>query len=409
MKLLRILLPLLVLSIAIPATGAVVWEDGDKALKINYLLQTQFTMTEEGSIGTLDTNAADYNADDTSTHTYKDKTWGKDFFIRRSRILIGGNICKNISFFMETDQAKYGSGGAGGWSSAFFVQDAFMTFNIWKRMFMVDAGMIIVPFTRHLVQSAVSLNTVDYHGSLARYPETKVWRDMGVQFRGYLVNDKLQYRVGVFNGVEGKKVGTLLANGKPDPTAGANPDDMPRFTGRVMYNIMGKETGFYYGGMHFAKEPIISVGLAFDMQPDVTRDDKGELAPYMAYGGDLYVDYPIGPGELVAQANVAIYDNGHKAEHTGMGLFGEVGYRYQQVSLVGAFDMFTSDHENEAGKADKDFQQIQAGVNFWIKKHNANIKAAFTMTKEGVVEDKEGVVEDADYMKGLIVQGQFFF
>lgn len=376
MKLLRIFLALLVLAVAIPATGAVVWEDGDQALKINYLLQTQFTMLED--------------------EAPKGDTWGKDFFIRRSRILLGGNICKNISFFMETDQANYGKNG--NWGGQFFVQDAFMTFNVAKRAFMIDAGMIILPFTRHYVQSAVSLQTVDYHTGVIKYPTSKVWRDAGIQFRGYLMGDKLQYRVGIFNGIEGAAPAGDAADAGPI----VNESDMPRITGRVMYNIMGKETGFYYGGIHFAKDPIISVGLAFDMQPDAIVDADGKLAMYMAYGADVYVDYPMGVGELVAQANVMMYDRGDKALNSGMGLFGEVGYRYQQISLVAAMDMFMSDAKDGDDKPVNDLQQMQFGCNFWIKKHNANVKAAMTMTKMGNTDD-------ADFVKGLIVQGQFFF
>ncbi len=359
-----------------------VWEKDDAKLQLGYLLQFQAAFTEK------EAPAGD--------------TWGKDFFIRRSRIIMAGNVTKNISFFMETDSPNLGKNGD--WGAAFFVQDAFMSFKLFPEL-IIDTGMIIVPFTHHFLQGATNLNTLDYHAKLAKYPagSHKVWRDAGVQFRGYALGNKLHYRVGIFNGVEGV-AGQVDAAGAPIPAL--NESDLPRFTGTVRYYVFGQEdgkgaeTGFFLTGMNYLGDkdddvPILSFGVAGDFQGKAFLGADGKPANYMAFGGDVFVDYPLGKGqEFIAQVNAIYYNYGSKAANTGIAILSEVGYRYLQFQPVLGFDYFKSD----AGSA-ANWQQIQAGFNFWIKAHTANVKAAFTMDKTG----------SGDYMKGILVQTQFLF
>ncbi len=398
----RLVKVLMVLALLLPATQALavqtVFEKDEMKLQLGYLLQFQGAFTEK--------------------EAPKGDTWGKDFFIRRSRIIMAGNVTKDISFFMETDTPNLGKNGD--WNASFFVQDAFMSFKIVPE-FIIDTGMILVPFTHHFLQGATNLNGLDYHVGLAKYPagSNKVWRDAGVQFRGYALGNKLHYRVGIFNGVEGV-AGQLDPVDKTTPIPALNESDMPRFTGTVRYNVFAKEdgkgaeTGFFLTGMNYLGDKdddvaILSFGVAGDYQPkailkttpvkDATGTQTGntyEVEDYMAFGGDVFCDLPLAKGqELIAQVNATYINVGDKAKNTGLGIMSEVGYRYLQFEPVVGFDFFKSD-------ADKsNWQQIQAGFNFWIKAHTANVKAVFTMTKDESKSD--------DYLKGVVLQTQLLF
>ena len=120
--------------VALPAFAYKIQIADHTSLNIDYLLQTQASFVEKG--------APDGTA------------WSKDFFIRRSRILLFGELWKNISFFFETDQANWGKGGK--WDAAFFVQDAYVTFKV-VDAFMVDVGMVMLPFSRANLQGAIGL------------------------------------------------------------------------------------------------------------------------------------------------------------------------------------------------------------------------------------------------------------
>jgi phosphate-selective porin O/P len=369
------------LFIASPASAMQkVFEKGDMSLKLGYLLQVQGTATQ-------DSNATGDG-------------WGTDFFVRRSRFLVGGAVSKNVTFFMETDHPNWGKNNDYG--STFFVQDAFVNFKLGDH-FHIATGMLLVPFTHHFSQGATNLNTLDYHGALNKYHTGKVWRDMGFVVRGYFLDNALVMRLGVFNGVEGAPA-KLNADGTT--TAMLNESDLPRVSANIRYNIMGRETGMFLGGHYFATEPIISVGAAVDFQKDALQKtaptldaagalaDTGEAQNYMALGGDVFVEYPMGNGHsLTYQTNFVMYDHGEKAVKTGWGLLNEVSYRIEQIALVGVYDMFKSD------AASSDYTQIQGGLNFFVVKHNASVKLAWLMTTIG----------DADATHGAVVQTQLYF
>ena len=345
-------------------------------------------------------------------------TWSKDFFLRRARIMVFGQLNKYVSFFMETDTPNFGKNG--NWdTNQFFIQDAYGTFKVVDE-FMVDAGMILLPFTRHNLIGATSLNALDYHGDLIKFPtgSTKVWRDAGVQFRGYIFNQKLQYRVGVFSGSQGVKVKDKDPTGKEVETGATNPSDYPRVTGHVRYNIFGTETDFFPKGIYFPKEPILSVGVGVDFVPDSVKTKaatfdaqnhvatKPEFGHHLGVAGDVFLDYPIGDDhEVVFQGTFFFYRDGKKDDKlktSGIGSLVEAGYRWRFIEPVISFDYFKSDADNS------DLLGIRGGLNFWLLKHNASVKAEFGARKEEKPSDANKP-SDAKFVKQATLQAQVLF
>lgn len=358
----------------------------DSSINLAYLLQVQGQFAEDNAVN---------------------GQWGSDFFIRRSRILLFGDLTKNISFFMETDSPNFGKDG--NFDADFYLQDAFMSFKVVNE-FVVDAGLILIPLSHHAMQGAIAMNTLDYHSALIKYPggSTKVWRDLGVQIRGLALKDKLHWRVGVFNGIEGKTDSGTDANGVALPSL--NSRDLPRFAGTVRYSILGTEPKFFYNGINFGTEPILSVGVGFDFQPDIIRVpdlvdvdgnvEKYKLDNYGAASADLFLDIPIGPNhEILFQTNFLYFYQGEKAANTGMGFFTEFGYRFMFFGPVLSYERFYSD------KAESDYEAIHAGMNFWIKQHNANVKIDAGMARTGVFK----MADLSDFKTTITVQSQLFF
>ena len=102
-----------------------------------------------------------------------------------------------LHFFVETDimKAWYNAGAAGENENGIFFR---MLISIIKLLdeLQIAFGMILLPFTHHNRQSAVSLLGVDYNTFAVNVAETQVWRDYGVEFRGLLANknDRLSRR-----------------------------------------------------------------------------------------------------------------------------------------------------------------------------------------------------------------------
>jgi hypothetical protein len=291
---------------------------------------------------------------------------GTDFFLRRARLMLSGDLTKQISFFIDTEQVNLGKDG--NWETSIYIQDAFMSLRVTPEVspgVYIDAGMIIVPFTRHSMQSAISLNGIDYHSSLIRYPvaSTRVWRDMGAQVRANI--DRFSFRAGVFNGV----VGT---NADPATNVMAkNPGDVPRVAGNARVNILGEDaTTFFYPGIQFADVTVISAGVGVDWQHGAI----GEPAPmspddHLGLAADVFAQISTGPDQaVIAQATAVRYADGPIATSTGYGGFVEAGYRFGMFEPIVGVDRFQADRQTGTTRT------VHAGGAVFVDKHRTNFK-----------------------------------
>lgn len=401
-------LVLVLLSVSLPAR-AWKFELGEHTnLNIDYLLQVQAQFAEDGAPNKTD--------------------WSKDFFLRRSRILLFGDLWKGISFFMETEQANFGKGG--NWDQPFFIQDAFVSFKL-HEAFIVDVGMILLPFSRPNMQGALGLNALDYHVDMIRFPAGghKVWRDVGIQFRGCAAKKKFQYRLGVFNGAQNQVLakdakGEAIKDKDGKVALASNPEDWPRFTGHVRYAILGTEPDFFHKGIYFGQAPLLSLGAGFDLQMDAAMKEApvldaskaittpGRTTHAVGVSADLFLDIPFGKDfqhEFVTQVAFFWYDHGKDlvyakdgtsslvaAKASGMGLLTEIGYRWTFFEPVLSVDWFKGDRTNN------DLLSVRGGLNFWIRKHGASVKTEFAATKAGKLGD-------APWTKAFTTQAQLFF
>jgi len=293
-----------------------------------------------------------------------------DFYIRRSRIILMGQVSPFVKFFMETDQPNWGKGGD--WTPEFMVQDAFVAFEIHDAI-KIDVGMLLLPFVHHAHQGAVNLHTLDYHAALVRYPADshKVWRDMGVGFRGLLANDHVGYRISVTNGV---------------PGAVHEVADIPRFCGRLEYHAFDAEGGFFHGGTYLGKKKILSLGAAFDVQPNAF----GDSSHYYAFGGDVFLDVPMKKNRLSGQVNY-VYYGGADNPTAGMGVLFDLGYAIGKIEPLIAVDWFMP-----RGAADSFGDHLfggHVGLNWWLHGHNASIKLDLGMVRDAGVLDKVATIQ----------------
>lgn len=358
----------------------------DKNFGVGFLLQPHFRMDLEGS--------------NEGTPSY-------DPFIRRARILFTAQLTDKVLFFAETDNPNFGRNGD--WSSNTFIQDAWVEYNVSDAL-QIDAGMLLIPFSHHFYQAATSLLGLDYHSGLASYASGshKVWRDAGIMARGTFMDQHLEYRVALTNGVESG----FDVDG--DGTANdVNPMDMPRMSGRLVYSVFDSEAGpgvggFYCDGIYFKEDggdlvstkQVLAIGASFDWQQEAIAAGQDHLG----LAGDVFWDLPMGAptSSLNGQLDFYYYDDGEGASSTGMGLLTEVGYRYQRLQPVLALEYFdvAGDADEQAG----DYIAPLAGFNWWYKGHNANLKFLF-----GTSKTADGDTSTTESFSGhyAVVQTQF--
>ncbi|NBD11452.1 MULTISPECIES: hypothetical protein [Corallococcus] len=292
---------------------------------------------------------------------------GTDFFLRRVRLLIFGSITKRLTFFIDTDQPNFGKNGD--WSPAFYIQDATVAYEVANKTW-VEAGFILAPLSHQTLQGAIALNTVDYHSDLIRFPVGvgKVWRDMGVQVRGFA--GPLMYRAAILNGVEGAK----LENGQV-----VNPDDLPRFVGHARYNVLGREEDLFLRGIYFADHPLLSFGVGADYQFSAIATASG-VHDALALAADVFLDLPVGTDqEFVFQSNVYSWQQGHDNVRSGTGFFVELGYR------IGIIEPILSGEYFHGRVAAQDLLTVRPGFNVWFQKHTFNLKTEVAVSRVGEI------------------------
>ncbi len=343
-RMLSLMAALAVLLSASPSSAFKIPISEESYLNVAILLQPQLQIVDEGAPGGGP---------------------GSDMFLRRTRLLFFGNITKKLSFFAETDQPNFGKNGD--WNVAFFIQDAFISYEVANKVW-IDVGMLLPPLTRHVLQGAIALQAVDYHSNLVRWTPGvgKVWRDIGVQVRGFA--GPVGFRAAILNGTWGVE---------RDDGVVINPDDLPRATAMVRWNFFTREEDLFFQGIYFASEPRLSVGIGADYQPKSVATASG-LHDSLGTAADVFLDVPLpNDQEFVFNATVFHYRQGLDNPQSGTGLYAETGYRF------GKFQPIVSGEYFRARVANQDQVAIKPGFNIWFQKHTFNLRTEVAVTWTG--------------------------
>ena len=299
----------------------------------------------------------------------------QNLFLRRIRLLFGGQVAKNVSFFIETDAPNLGKtvGGDKNISPDLIVQDAYGEVRFHNAV-ALDFGLMFVPFSRNSIQSAATLLPIDYGAytfAMSGPTQSTIGRDTGVQAKGYFLGDRLEYRLGAFQGARDARSHRAF-----------------RYTGRVQVQLLDPEPqGFFYSGTYLGARRVAALGASFDAQDE-----------YRAFNVDGFLDYPMGPGVVTAQAGFQHLDG----DTTFLTLpeqdvvLLQLGYLIRRYKLSPVFQ-FTRRGMAETNVGDETRWSI--GANYWWAGHNANVKAAW-----GRIDPRVGAEQNQ-----FVVQLQFFY
>ncbi len=364
-----------------PARAVQVFEDKDKgvALKIGVLLQPWFQLTSPGSRGGTGPCGSATRTTCSAGIGSPEGGPSYDFYLRRTRLLLYGSATKQLSFFVETDEPNLGKGGA--YATTTFIQDAFLSYAFAPEI-TLDAGLMLVPLSHHTIEGATGLNGLDYHAEMIRFSTGRIWRDVGVQLRGMLLDDHLHYRLGVFEGVRNSAVPAPPMPPVPPPPP-LNERGLPRVTAHVRGNILGSEKDFFVKGIYFSETPIVSVGVGVDFQSNAMYKVNGDRRKYLALSGDVFAELPFGDDmELVGKAAAFYYAEGtltigsSNLPQGGITAFGEVGFRIAWIEPIVSLDYLQARKNPPPAPAEPAVKVIapHGGVNFWIDKYTLNVK-----------------------------------
>lgn len=335
----------LVLGLATPAAFAqwqIATEDGNSSIKFGFLAVMRADSEELA------------NGED-----------AENLYFRRLRLMFGGKLTEKWSYFFETDSPNLGKSDGTGSKNAgdVYLQDFYVSYKQ-SSAFNIDLGMILIPLSRNSTQSAATHLASDYgpYSFLNSGPtNSRVGRDYGVQLRGALATDRLEYRVGVYDGNRGENAAGDL-----------------RFAGRVAFNVFDTETGMFYTGNNLGKKRQLAFGLSYDTQDD-----------YDAVGADVFLDLPVGDiGAFTVQGDYIDYDGGT----TFLTLpkqsvwLAEVGYYFGNIRLQPWLQYAERDFDADLLG---DESQTWIGLNYRIKGHNQVLRFAYGILEKDGADDRD--------------------
>ena len=304
--------------------------------------------------------------------------WQRQLFVRRLRFLLGGDIIKNTSFFLETDAPNIGKVETSGLKStkiSMYIQDAYLQ-QTFAPEFSVIAGLQLVGISRNSLQSASSLMALDYgtYQFLTSTPfDNTAGRDLGVNFKGFVMDERLEYRIGFFSGKNINLYSPL------------------RTVARFNYAFEDREKGLFYTGTTLAKGKLLSLGGGLDLQ-----------GSYRAASIDGIVDLPYtDAGSFTASGSCSYFDGGGSNSDstffTGaiprqIVLYAEAGYFFKEQGLQ-PYVKFESDavdatvsRQVGATSSTLDLQnklrsksRYGLGLNYYLSGHNASIKILYEL------------------------------
>jgi len=311
-----------------------------------------------------------------------------DFLIRRAYMYLKGQVTEHVTFFTHLAQDKAGMDVGKDEPKADEVEwrDLWMTVELCPAL-KVQAGRMYVPLTRNYgTTSTKSMLTTDLSflqgGSRGGiFYASKTGRDDGVTFWGNTMDDMLQYRFMVSEGVE---------------VTGENPDDNLRFVGRLSLSLLEPETGWFNKGTYLGKKEVLSFGLGFDSQSDLvlggSKDDN------LAWTVDAFLDYPLGDGSITAEA--AYIDIEHctqdlttKGTDLGPGEDAEdwyisAGYLFPNEIGIGHIQpYFRYENLDVDGAGNDESEFLTLGCNYFMKGHNCKLSVDYTNVDQNSADD----------------------
>lgn len=316
-----------------PATSGLQLKAGDANIKFGVMLQPQADWSQTAAGGYV-----------------------QNMFLRRVRLLAAGQISKDFYFFFQTENSRLGAAqgtAAKVISTGFQVQDAVLEWRIAKE-FNIWGGLIYVPTSREALKSSSTEFMLDV--SSYAYTATTALagtggRDTGFMARGYFNCDRLEYRLGAFQGIR--------ESGSRNPF---------RTIGRLQYNFLDTEVYNLpaYPGSYFGSKKILALGGAFDLQKD-----------YQGYTADLFADLPIPSGSLVGDLIFQSLDGGATVSSLPKSqIFTADAGLYFKGPKLGPWARYEQ-RSYSGSNSSKDEKRWLAGLNIYVAGNNFNIKLGY--------------------------------
>jgi hypothetical protein len=273
--------------------------------------------------------------------------------------------------------------------------------------FIVDAGKLVIPFTRNTLQSissALALDAGNFTFNQSAPTQSDAGRDVGVQLKSYLAGGHLELRGGAFDGFRA-----------PANASGAGSRNALRWVGRAVYNFFDTEKGYVPVGTNLGKKKILSIGGSYDAQ-----------STYRAHGADFMIDWPTDPADatngqnaFTAHVDYIHFDGGCGLTAAGTRstdcliptvtaqdeVFTDMGFYFVDWKLQPFLRYEQNTFVDEIDRRN-DSRRYMSGFNYYFAQQNFKVAAAYERIVPKVAGSAAGKQKNTNH---FVVQFQIFY
>lgn len=331
----------------------------DKSVSLGLALRDSYTSTSNASpSGT--SRSSDFNLDSIS-------------------VMVSASLTKNIKAYFSTDRDSAGN---------VKLKDGYAQFDITPE-FNVVAGRLLPPSDRANLDGPYYGLTWAYPGVVSQYPGVAFGRDDGVAVWGKLLDNKVVYSVGAFQGRNRTGVNT------------SNQDAKLLYAGRVAVNFWDAEPAplYYTGSTYYGAADVFTVALVGMSQQDGVGN-KTTKDNYSAWNVDVLMEKKLSAG--VATLEGAYYKYKFSTAAAAADINGGVtpgkasmvtaGFLFPTKVGWGKFQPYARYQKFKADGTDITTKQTDLGLNYIIDGSNAKISATYSKNSETLKADSNSVV-----------------
>ncbi len=297
------------------------------------------------------------------------KNWGMGANLYRARLMFEVQFTKRDYVFAETEITA-GIGPFPDKAASIKVLD-FQYDHKFFDWLTVSAGKMLVSYNRNGLQTASTLMANDF--SYFQYPynmnqesplQNDCGRDIGVNLSGGIIENKLKYRLGVFDGRR------TFENTKNKPF---------RVTARAEYNLRDIDP---YCGTSLGEYNVFTFGGGIDKQ-----------GTYVGMGADMFIDQPLGKcGSITANVAYSYLNGGsnYDAKYSFAELipeqniwFCELGYYFRKVKLQPWIKFERQDTHDKLGTTNV----YGGGLNYFFQGYKANVRLSYIAMNKNLLTE----------------------
>ena len=292
--------------------------------------------------------------------------WSSNFNLDSARLYVNGEVTKWVGLEFNTEIDG---------DDDIHILDAVVKlqfsdyFNIWM-------GRFLPPSDRANLSGPYYANIWGFP-YVQGYPAIFAGRDNGAAVWGQFGGGKFKYQFGVFEGCSSGKNSCSLAD-TPAPTRAFN-HDSPLFAGRLVYNFLDPEPGYYNSSTYYGTKKILAVGATIMHQAKATGNDL-IYGDFTGWSIDVLFELPVGNGGAVTLEGAYYnYDTDGLVSTLmeGDGFYAQASYLIPGKVGFGQFQPVIRYQQLDRDDAFPSSKKWDGGFNYIIDGHNARASVTY--------------------------------